>query len=122
MTTSESLFARLGGAPAVRAATEIFYRKVLADPALAPYFDDVDMDRQLAMQTAFLTMALGGPNSYTGRDLRTAHAKLAGISDEHVDLVIHHLAETLRELGVANSDVAEAGAIAGSVRDDVLNR
>ncbi len=122
MTTSESLFARLGGAPAVQAATEIFYRKVLADPALAPYFDDVDMDRQLAKQTAFLTMALGGPSSYTGRDLRTAHAKLAGLGDEHVDLVIHHLAETLRGLGVADPDIAEVGAIAGSVRDDVLNR
>ncbi len=122
MTSYASLFERLGGAPAIQAATEIFYRKVLADPALSPYFDDVDMDRPVAKQAAFLTMALGGPNDYTGRDLRTAHAKLAGLGDEHVDLVIHHLAETLRELGVSNSDIAEAGAIAASVRDDVLNR
>jgi truncated hemoglobin YjbI len=122
MTTQTSLFDRLGGAPAVQAATEIFYRKVLADPILAPYFEDVDMDRQIAKQAAFLTMALGGPSSYTGRDLRTAHAGLTGLSDEHVDLVIGHLARTLSELGVASSDIAEAGAIAASVRDDVLNR
>jgi truncated hemoglobin YjbI len=122
MTTQTSLFDRLGGAPAVQAATEVFYRKVLADPVLAPYFDDVDMDRQVAKQAAFLTMALGGPSSYTGRDLRTAHAGLAGLSDEHVDLVIGYLAQTLRELGVGNSDIDEAGAVAASVRDDVLNR
>ena len=122
MTTQTSLFDRLGGAPAVQAAAEVFYRKVLADPALAAYFDDVDMDRQIAKQAAFLTMALGGPNSYSGRDLRTAHAGLPGLADEHFDRVIMHLAGTLRELGVANSDIAEAGAVAASVRDDVLNR
>ncbi|MGE5133698.1 MAG: group I truncated hemoglobin [Gemmatimonadota bacterium] len=122
MTTQTSLFDRLGGAPAVQAATEVFYRKVLSDPVLAPYFDDVDMDRQIAKQAAFLTMALGGPNNYSGRDLRTAHAGMAGLSDEHVDRVIMHLAETLRELGVGNADIAEAGAVAASVRDDILNR
>jgi truncated hemoglobin YjbI len=122
MTTSATIYDRLGGAPAVAAATELFYRKVLADPWLSRYFDGVDMDHQIAKQTAFLTMALGGPNSYTGRDLRTAHAGLTGLSDQHVDLVIGHLAETLRELGVAEEDIAAAGAVAASVRDDVLNR
>lgn len=122
MTTETSIFDRLGGAPAVAAAAELFYRKVLADPKLSGYFDDVDMDAQVAKQAAFLTMALGGPNNYTGRDLRTAHASLPGLTDEHVDLVIGHLAATLTELGVAPDDIAAAGAIAGSVRDDVLNR
>jgi truncated hemoglobin YjbI len=122
MTTHASLFDRIGGPPAVAAAAELFYRKVLADPVLAGYFDDVDMDRQVAKQAAFLTMALGGPSGYTGRDLRTAHAPLAGLSDEHVDLVIAYLAQTLTELGVAGADVAAAGAVADSVRDDVLNR
>jgi hemoglobin len=120
--THSTLFDRLGGASAISAAAEIFYRKVLADPSLAPYFDDVDMDRQIAKQAAFLTLALGGPNSYTGRDLRTAHAGLGALSDEHVDRVIEHLAQTLRELGVSEPDIAAVGAVAASVRDDVLNR
>ncbi|HEY2285144.1 MAG TPA: group 1 truncated hemoglobin [Streptosporangiaceae bacterium] len=122
MTTQTSLFERIGGAPAVTAAAELFYRKVLADPALAGYFDDVDLDGQVAKQAAFLTMALGGPHAYTGRDLRTAHAPLAGLTDEHVDLVVVYLAQTLSELGVAAADVAAAGAVAESVRDDILNR
>ena len=53
-----SLFDRLGDAPAITAAAELFYRQVLADPLLAPYFDDVDMDRQVAKQAAFPAMAL----------------------------------------------------------------
>jgi len=67
MGTQTSLFDRSGGAPAITAAAELFYRRVLADPLLAPYFDDVDMDRQVANQAAFLTMALRGPDRYTGR-------------------------------------------------------
>jgi hemoglobin len=122
MTVHISLYDRLGGAPAVQAATEVFYRKVLSDPLLSGYFDDVDMERQIAKQAAFLTMALGGPNSYAGRDLRTAHEGLNDLRDEHVDRVIAHLAQTLRELGVSEHDIAEAGAIAESVRGDVLNR
>jgi truncated hemoglobin YjbI len=122
MTTQTSLYERLGGSAAIDAATELFYRKVLADPLLAAYFDDVDMDRQIAKQAAFLTMALGGPNAYTGRDLRAAHAALEGIRDEHVDRVLEHLAQSLRELGVSEADIAAAGAVADSVRDDVLNR
>ena len=122
MTTQTSLFDRIGGAPAVTAAAELFYRKVLSDPTLSTYFDDVDMDRQVAKQAAFLTMALGGPSAYTGRDLRTAHAPLVGLTDEHVDLVIVYLAQTLGELGVAAPDIAAAGAVADSVRNDILNR
>jgi len=122
MTTQTSLYERLGGSAAIDAATELFYRKVLADPLLAAYFDDVDMDGQIAKQAAFLTMALGGPNAYTGRDLRAAHAALEGIRDEHVDRVLVHLAQALRDLGVAGADIAAAGAVADSVRDDVLNR
>jgi hemoglobin len=122
MTTETTLFDRLGGPLAINAATELFYRKVLADPLLCPYFDDVDMDHQIAKQAAFLTMALGGPNRYSDRDLRTAHAGLPGLTDAHVDRVISHLAQTLRELGVGEADIAAAGAIAASARDDVLNR
>jgi truncated hemoglobin YjbI len=33
-----SLFDRLGGAPAITAAAGLFYRKVLADPLLAPSY------------------------------------------------------------------------------------
>src|SRR5262245_50691542 len=67
-----SLFDRLGGAPAVIAAAGLFCRHVLAGPLLAPYFDDATVDRQVAKQAAFLTMALGGPGRCTGRSAHRA--------------------------------------------------
>ena len=40
-----SLYDRLGGASALDAAVDLFYRKVLADERISRFFDDVDMER-----------------------------------------------------------------------------
>lgn len=119
-----SLYEQLGGAPAIKAATELFYRKVLQDDELAPFFEDIDMDTQIAKQASFLTMVTGGPNEYTGRDMRAAHARLVdrGIGDRHVDLVIQHLGDTLKELGVSQELIQVVADTANSVRNDVLGR
>ncbi len=119
-----SLYERLGGEPAINQAVDIFYRKVLTDERISRYFDDVDMERQAAKQKAFLTMVFGGPNHYTGKDLREGHKHLVerGLDDSHVDAVIELLGETLQELGAAAADIEEVAAIANGARDDVLNR
>lgn len=121
---STSLYQRLGGEPAVSAAVDIFYRKVLSDDRISHFFDDTDMDRQIAKQKAFLTMAFGGPNHYSGLDMKTGHAPLVarGLNDSHVDAVIELLGGTLAELGAAEADIQEVAAIANSVRDAVLGR
>ena len=119
-----SLYDELGGAPALDAAVDIFYRKVLSDDRIAHYFDGVDMERQAAKQKGFLTMVLGGPNNYTGKDMRSAHARLIpmGLDDSHVDAVIENLGATLAELGVGDDKIAKVAALANSVRDDILGR
>lgn len=115
-----SLFEQLGGAGAVDAAVDIFYRKVLADPVISDFFDSVDMDKQIGKQKAFLTMAFGGPNSYTGKDMREAHKHMK-LTEEHFTAVATHLQATLQELGVPENLIGEVMAIAGSTHDDVLN-
>lgn len=120
MTTSDSsLFARLGGAEAIEAVTAEFYRRVLADPLLAPHFDGVDMARQAGMLTAFLALATGGTEQYRGRDLRAAHADLK-IGDDEFDAVVTHLGAALTDAGVSDSLIAEVVVVAASVRKDVL--
>jgi hemoglobin len=122
--TTVSLFEQLGGHDAVEAAVDNFYRKVLTDDRVSSFFEDVDMDRQRAKQKAFLTMAFGGPHNYSGRDMRTAHARLVakGLNDSHVDAIIELLGATLQEMGVAEGLIQQVAAIAESTRNDVLNR
>lgn len=119
-----SLYERIGGTDAVKAAVDIFYDKVLADGRIAHFFDGVDMDKQRVKQRSFLIMAFGGPNTYSGEDMRRGHAHLVaqGLNDEHFDAVVENLAGTLTELGVGEAEIGEVAAIAESVRDDVLGR
>lgn len=124
MSEAETVYDALGGAPAVDAAVDIFYRKVLADDRISRFFEGVDMEQQRAKQKAFLTMAFGGPNNYTGQDMRKAHARLVemGLNDRHVDAVLEDLQATLQELHVPGYLVVKVNQIAESVRDDVLGR
>ena len=122
MTT---LYEKLGGEAAVNAAVDIFYRKVLADDRINHFFEGIDMEKQAAKQKAFLTFAFGGPNNYTGHDMRKAHERLVkekGLSDEHFDAVMENLGATLQELNVPAELIQEAAAIAESTRNDVLGR
>lgn len=119
MTT---LYERIGGEAAVNAAVELFYRKVLGDHRINRFFTHTDMDTQIAKQKAFFTMAFGGPNHYSGKDMRNAHKHLvkAGLAGEHFDAVMGHLEATMKELNVAPELIREAAAIAESARADVL--
>ena len=119
-----TLFEQIGGRDAVNAAVDVFYGHVLADDRISRFFDGVDMNKQKNKQRAFLTMAFGGPNNYSGKDMRDGHAHLVeqGLDDSHVDAVAEDLAKTLAELGVAEDLINQVLEIANSVRDDVLSR
>lgn len=119
-----SVYETIGGAAAVDAAVDVFYRKVLRDERIASFFETTDMEAQHAKQKAFITMALGGPNHYTGRDMRAAHARLVdqGLTDVHFDAVVEHLGATLLELGVDGELVTAIATKLEGLRPDVLGR
>lgn len=121
---SETLFEKLGGEEAVNVAVDIFYRKVLSDHRIYRFFDNTNMEEQAAKQKAFLTMAFGGPNNYSGADMRTAHARLVklGLDNSHFDAVMEHLRATLEELNVPEELIAEVATIAEGARKDVLGK
>jgi hemoglobin len=121
---SQTLFQKLGGDAAVDAAVDIFYRKVLSDDRISDFFDAVDMEQQAAKQKSFLTMAFGGPNNYSGMDMRRGHAHLVsrGLNDSHFDAVVENLAATLEELNVSAEYIAEVAALCETTRNDVLGK
>jgi len=121
---SDSLYEKLGGEGAVNAAVDIFYRKVLSDDTINHFFEGVDMEKQAAKQKNFMTMAFGGPNNYTGEDMRKGHAHLVerGLNDEHFDAVAGHLKSTLEELTIAEELINEVLGIVETTRNDVLGR
>ncbi len=120
-TKAESIFEQIGGEAAVNAAVDIFYRKVLSDDRISHFFDTIDMESQHVKQKAFLTMAFGGPNNYTGKDMREAH-KHMNLTEEHFNAVAENLVGTLQELSVPQNLIDQVVGVALSVKDDVLNK
>jgi hemoglobin len=116
-----SIYEKIGGEPAVDAAVDIFYRKVLSDDRISHFFESTDMAKMAQSQKAFLTLAFGGPNSYTGKDMREAH-KHMNLTEEHFNAVAECLVGTLEELNVPQELIDEVVAVALSVKDDVLNK
>jgi hemoglobin len=122
----ESLYERIGGEKSVGATLEIFYKKILDDQLLNPFFKNTDMSRLLEKQKSFLTFAFGGPSDYTywQRGLRNAHRPSVenGMSDQHFDRVLMHLENTLKELSVPRDLIVEVLAITEGTRKHVLNK
>jgi hemoglobin len=114
-----SIYDRIGGASAVRAAVDDFYARVLADPRLAPFFSGTDMNRLKAHQRSFIAAAIGGPEVFSGRDMASAHAGL-GIADADFDAVVGHLVGTLSGLGVPADVTGQIGSALAPLRPDIV--
>lgn len=122
--TAPTIYARLGGEAAIMAAVDIFYDKVMSDPLLLPFFEGLDMERQVRKQVAFMSWAFGGPERYAYRGLGEAHRHLVarGLGDAHFDAVAGHLRSTLEELMVGEPLIADVLALVETTRSSVLGR
>ena len=94
-----NLYEAVGGRPALVAAVDGLYGRLLADPELAPLFPRGVGERHRRYVVTFLAEALGGPHPYRGPGLPESHRGL-GITGAHFDRTAAHLAATLDELGV----------------------
>ncbi len=116
-----SLYEVLGREQGIQAAVEEFYRRVVADPALAHHFAGTDLDQLRRHQTALLVHVTGGPSRYTGRTLTLAHQRL-GITDADFDRVVQHLGATLNDLGVDQATVGEVAGALAVHREEIVAR
>ncbi len=114
-----SLYQRLGGAEGVRHLLVAFYGRVLGDPLLAPFFQDVAMDRLVRMQEEFFGTALDGPHHATRAELTRVHAG-RGIHARHFAAFCQHLGTTLQAAGVGNDDVREVMDRILALRKDIV--
>jgi hemoglobin len=106
MGEQSSLFERIGGERGVRALVDAFYRRVLADSELSPFFQGVSMEKLRNMQNQLFSVALEGPVVYTGRPISYAHDGL-GIKPKHLQIFLEHFFETVSELGLSKNDEIE---------------
>jgi hemoglobin len=114
-----SIYMQLG-APAIADVIVTWYKMMMNDPSVAPYFAEYDVEEIMSHQHAFLCVATGGPVDYIGRSIRSAHGQL-GISNDHFDRMTEHLSASLAGAGVPGELHGSIMAKVEAFRSHVVN-
>lgn len=115
----KSVYDELGGFSAVRKFVSDFYDRVLEEEDLAPFFSETDMASLVDHQTKFWATLLGGPASYTKEQLYKTHQSM-GIQDDHFDLVLELVVETLEDHDVDNGHIDSISEMLKSYRSAIV--
>lgn len=100
----QTLFEKYGGFSQVSRVVLSFYDTLLDSDEIGPFFDDIDMSKMVDHQTKFIASLLGGPASYTDKQLHNLHSHLS-ISDHHYDELKAVLSGTLADHGFDPKDI-----------------
>jgi hemoglobin len=106
-------------ADAVSRGVALFLHRMVTDPLLAWTFDGVDSARVEKHAQAFVVAALGGPDLYLGRDLHAVHERFA-LRNEHFDVAVVHLLDSLREVGISDSVISELAIRLEPLRSQIV--
>ncbi|HEY3196609.1 MAG TPA: group 1 truncated hemoglobin [Nitrospirales bacterium] len=116
-----SLYDRLGGKGAITAVVDDFVARVAADNRINSRFANTNIPRFKGLLVDQICQASGGPCTYTGRDMRTAHAGM-GITSSDFDALVGDLVATLNKFGVGQQEKNELLAVLGPMKSDIVTR
>ena len=102
--SGQTLFEKYGGFSKVSKIVLAFYDTLLDSDEIGPFFDDIDMSKMVDHQTKFIASLLGGPASYTDKQLQQLHRHL-DIHEHHFDELKVVLQDTLADHGVETGDI-----------------
>jgi hemoglobin len=116
---TQSLYARLGGKPAIRAVVEDFVGNVAADDRINKFFAKSNLPRLRRLLVEQICAGSGGPCKYTGRSMKAAH-KGMGVKGADFGALVQDLQRSLNKFGVPAREQGELLAILGSMRKDIV--
>ena len=120
-----SLYQRLGGVYAIAVVVDDFLARIMTDPRLNanPLVDEahhrVTPPGFKYLVTEMVCWATGGPQQYSGRNMKDSHAHLK-ITPAEWDAFAEDFATTLAKFNVPEAESAELIAILGSTRGDIV--
>ncbi len=117
--SERSLYERLGGEDAIRKiAGDIFDNHRNNDAVQARYADS-DRKEVVQLVTEFVCAGTGGPQEYTGRDMRETHRGM-NINEQEYLAVIDDIMAALAKNGVGEREQQEMLMIAYSLKGEIL--
>jgi len=123
---AQSLYERLGGKPAITAVVDEFVARVAADTKINRYFAAAagDPARLAAFKGKLvdqICQASGGPCTYTGKNMKEAHAGM-GITGAEFDALVGDLVGALDKFKVPEREKGELLGVLGPMKSDIVTK
>lgn len=123
-TTQPSLYKRLGGRDGIRGVVDDFVAFLVADPRVNARFKDMkpaDVERLKTNASDQVCEATGGPCSYLGKDMRTAH-KGMNITEAEWTATVEDLVKALDKRNVPKPDQQELLGLLAPMKKDIVGQ
>jgi len=121
MMQQKSLYDRLGGKDAIVAVVDDFVGNVAADSRINRYFARTDIPRLKRNLVDQICAGTGGPCTYTGRDMKSAHAGM-GVTNADFDALVGDLVKSLDKFKVPDKEKGELLGILGPMRPSIVGQ
>ena len=115
----ETLYKRLGEEKAIQAVIDGFLVNVGGDARINKFFANTDLKRLNKLLVEQVANATGGPQKYTGRDMKTTHAGLK-ITVADFNALVEDLGKSLTTLKVPAKEQGELVAILAPLQKDIV--
>ncbi len=119
MPMKASLYDRLGGKPAITAVVDQFVANVAADGRINHFFANTEPVAFKAKLVDQICEATGGPCTYTGKDMKTAHAG-RHISEADFNALVEDLVAALDHFHVPEQEKSELLGILGPMKTAIV--
>jgi hemoglobin len=125
-TATRTLYDRLGGTTAIATVVDGFVANVAGDARINKFFTRVASDtaamREFKQKLVDqICQGSGGPCTYTGKDMKTAHAGM-GLTNADFDALVEDLVKALDASGVQQAEKDELLAVLGPMRTDIVTK
>jgi hemoglobin len=121
MKKETSLYERLGGKPAITAVVDDFVGNVAADGRINQRFAGANIPRLKTMLVDQVCAASGGPCTYMGRDMASAHRGM-NISEGEFNALVGDLVKSLDKFKVPEQEKGELLAALGGMKGQIVGR
>lgn len=119
MKKETSLYERLGGKPAITAVVDDFIGNVAGDSRINGRFGNANIPRLKQMLVDQICAASGGPCTYAGRDMASAH-KGMNISDGEFGALVGDLVKSLDKFKVPEREKVELLGALGGMKPQIV--
>ncbi|MEJ2621852.1 MAG: group 1 truncated hemoglobin [Candidatus Thiodiazotropha sp.] len=115
-----TLYVRLGGQEGIAAIVEDIWANHTVNPAIKQRYEASDPENVKRLVREFFGAGIGGPETYTGKDMLAAH-KGMNISDKEFVAVVDDVLGALDKNGVGKKERDEVLSILYSMKGDIVH-